>query len=80
MWKVILLCAVCAGCAHLPQTEETLPQPSPFKGCEVDWKVLVVGDRAYVALSYEDNVKLAVCFADIKRYILQLQDRSKYVR
>lgn len=79
MYKGLILSLVLlSGCAStsVPTVVEPVkyypPMPAPLQVCDVRWEVLEVNELAKVALSYNDNVTMAICLRDIERYISQL--------
>lgn len=65
-----------AGCVNTPVNiiEKNVMHPSwptPYKVCQVEWKVREVEGEPYVGLSYNDNVSLASCGVDVERLISQ---------
>lgn len=46
--------------------------PVPYETCDVEWKVMVVDKEPFVALSFEDNLKMAACTEDLIRYLKEM--------
>ena len=46
--------------------------PTPLQACPIEWKVLIVENQPYVALTYNNNITAAMCFNEYERYIHQL--------
>lgn len=89
MWKQISLAAMLVGCTSTPPV--TVPvivevpvyhpsMPVPYSVCNVVWEVLRVENLAKVAVSYNDNLTLAICLEDVERYISQLKNVACYYR
>lgn len=78
MYKTLIPLLFVVGCSTTATTEYITPPvyhpplPYPYEVCDVSWEVIEVDNNAKVALSYNDNVKLAVCIGDMERYISQL--------
>lgn len=78
MWKVILLSILLSGCANqtvIPPVEVPIYHPSmpiPYSVCNIYLEVLEDQDRAKVAMSYNDNVTVAICNKDMERYLREL--------
>ncbi len=78
----ILLATTLAACETTPAIPVAAPKlepmvyhpqmPKPLAVCDVTWKVLVVDNTPYVALTYEDNINFAVCAKDLERYLSEL--------
>lgn len=69
-----------AGCSIAPSepVEEATYHPSwptPYEVCDVDWKILVIEEEPFVALSFEDNLRLAGCTEDLIRYITEMNTK-----
>jgi hypothetical protein len=79
MFRAIALALLLTGCSVTPEVISiTSPVnhpelPSPYRTCEAAWKVLDVEGRAYIAVSYDDNLNLAICELDKERYISELK-------
>ena len=79
---IALVALLLVGCGSTPPTPpaEVLsekiiyepPLPKPLRFCDVTWKVLIVDNQPYVALSYEDNINFAVCAKDLEKYISEV--------
>lgn len=77
MLREIVAALLLTGCVTSPLPPQKVPEyhpplPRPYEVCDVRWEVLEVGGKVKVALSYEDNINLAICQKDIERYISQL--------
>jgi len=78
MWKSVALAIAISGCTPTPTpivVELPVYHPSmpvPYEVCNVAWEVFEVENRAKVALSYDDNLTMAICLGDIEKYISQL--------
>jgi len=46
--------------------------PAPYETCDVEWKIMVVDKEPFVALSFEDNLKMAACTEDLIRYLKEM--------
>jgi hypothetical protein len=80
MRAVILAMALAlSGCISTPAPEAPVvpvyhpPFPAPIAACPISWVVLEQEGKAYVALTYDDNVTGAICNKDVFRYIKQLK-------
>lgn len=77
MFKMILLVLsiFLAGCEFLPFTEKSTvyhpPMPRQISVYNVDWKVIVIDDVPYVALTYEDSLEFRIFLEDVHRYIIE---------
>lgn len=75
MRKVILTTLLLAGCCTTPPpVVVTTPvyhpeMPTPYSVCSAHWEVLEVDERAKIALSYNDNVTVAICAKDLQRIL-----------
>jgi hypothetical protein len=80
---LVLVAALLVGCETTPVAPPVVPpvsekityeppMPKPLQFCDVKWKVLVVDNQPYVALSYEDNINFAVCAKDLEKYISEV--------
>lgn len=82
--RAVIFAAVLAlvGCTSTPEPTKVPdvsnkityepPMPKPLEVCDVHWEVLIVDNKPYVALTYEDNVNFAVCAKDLEKYISEL--------
>lgn len=56
-----------------PASEVYHPRlPRPVEVCSLDWKVIVVDNEPFVALTYNDNVTAAICDDRKTQYIEEL--------
>lgn len=72
-----------AACQSTPIPQPKLPEPVkdtyhpswpvPVQPCSVKWETFNIEGAPYVAVSYEDNLTLAICLKDVQRYILELK-------
>lgn len=70
---ILAIVLALAGCSSTHVDTTFHPRmPQPLKVCDIEWKVLIVDDTPYVALTYDDNVTAAMCFKEYERYIHQL--------
>ena len=71
----ILALILLTGCCVTPppvvvETPIYHPElPTPYSACVAHWEVLEVDKRAKIALSYNDNVNMAVCAKDLQRFL-----------
>ena len=81
---VILLLSGCSSTPPVPVTLDTPkyhPEwPLPVQVCDVDWKVLEVEGQPYVAVTYDDNLDLAICTRDLLRYIQDMNAKFCHYR
>lgn len=86
MYKAVILSLLLTGCAAktvpvLVSTPVFHPSmPVPYVVCPVTWEVLEDNGRAKVAVSYNDNITVAICNKDIERYISQLLNITCHYR
>lgn len=73
---VVLTLITLSGCTLTSEEVETATYhpawPTPYEVCDVKWEVFVIEKEPYVALSFEDNLKLAVCTQDLIRYLKEM--------
>lgn len=72
------------GCSSTPTTPPPAEKvervvyhpalPSPLYPCVANWKVLIVDNQPYVALTYQDNINLAICGVKVESYIDELME------
>ena len=65
------------GCSISPQEQVDTAVyhpawPTPYEVCDVDWKVMVIENEPFVALSFDDNLKMAACTQDLIRYLKEM--------
>jgi hypothetical protein len=80
---VLISIITLSGCAATQPIQENTYHPAwptPYKICDVDWKVIVEEDQPYVALSYDDNLNLATCNLDVIRYIKEINTKFCHYR
>lgn len=76
--KSIILSVLLAGCAAVPTVPEEPtvyhpPWPAPVIPCDIEFRVLIVNDEPYVAVSFDDNLNAAICDNNKKRYVEELR-------
>ena len=79
-----------AGCSSTPSVPPPVVEakpvvyhpalPTPLYPCVANWKVLVVDNQPYVALTYQDNINLAICGVKVEAYIDELMEVACHYR
>ncbi|MNO96577.1 hypothetical protein D3C76_882530 [compost metagenome] len=68
--KALMVAAVLAmfGCSSTPDPSHPA-LPTPISPYTFHWKVLVQEDHVYVALTYDESLRLKVLMEDMTRYM-----------
>jgi len=69
---VILSTLTLLGCSVTPDSTYHPAWPVPYQACDVTWYVLEKDSSPYIAISYDDSLRLAECNYDMLRYIREI--------
>ena len=82
---VVMAVLSISGCSVTP-SEPVEPAvyhptwPQPYEVCDVEWKVFIIEEEPFVALSFDDNLEFANCSIDLIRYIRELNMKFCHYR